>query len=716
MNIEFLNPKMFWLLSLIPVFVLCFKYCQNRSLRDLRKFAGALTLDNSGSLRVGKLVLLSLPIVLITVALAEPVWRQVPKELKKEGRDLVFILDVSNSMLAEDLIPNRLEKAKISITECVNSLKNHRIGLVIFAGSASIKCPLTLDYDFFLHILSRVNNNSVFYSDKTGKVSGLETVAQGGTLIQDALLKTCEKLFTDSKNGNKDIILISDGGDQGKDIDKAINAVNEIGAKIITIGLGDSINGARIPLEGGKGFMKYKGKEVWTKLENETLKSFSRKCKYGAYLPAGTKQMDLAQIYEQFTQNEQGSSISEQKIMVFKDEYPLFLSIAFALLLLTVVLPSSTRKASLKIIPLLLILLNPSLKAASLSDADKAYEDGRFNDAIRLYVEVAHKYRDKKTQIYFNIANAYYRLGNYEGAVSSYRNTLSEIETDSRFSHFVTYNLANALVKSSQLSEKPEEAMAYLSNAMRHYRRVIMQEPDLKQAAVNFELAKIEFFKKKKELEEERKKQEEIQKQLAEIRALLEKAIKEQQINIQLSEQYVEQKKSLAPLKEAEMQISRDSAQAEKLILDLENKDKIFKEMKVFEASLNFLKNAIMNEKAAEDFLAKNNDSAIPSEKEAHGSLQRALDALPEDPQQQKSDEGDSEDDGEFSEEEEEEESEEGDDNVSPDASDVDPKDEQNMELPNDSIEDILKMEDNLHKMRKAAETKGRMQKVEKDW
>ena len=711
-NLEFLNIKMLWFLALIPFLVICFKYYQKRSQKDLNKFAGAVSLKRSQTPRLIKLLLLCSSIVFLTISLTEPVWRQVPKELKKEGRDLVFILDVSNSMLAEDLIPNRLEKAKISITECVNSLKNHRIGLVVFAGSASIQCPLTLDYDFFLHILSRVNNNSVSYSDKE---TALNVVSQGGTLIQDAILKTCEKLFTDSKNGNKDIILISDGGDQGKDIDKAIQAVNDIGAKIITIGLGDSLNGARIPLAGGNGFLRYQGKEVWTKLENEILKDFTRKCKYGAYLPAGTKQMDLAQIYEQFTQGELTSSISEQEIMVFKDEYPIFLSLALILLSTMIVLPSSLKTNTVKLLPFAFLLFCPSLEAATLDDAEKAYKAGRYNDAIRFYVEVLHQNEDKKVHIYFNIANAYYRLKNFESAKGAYRNTLSEIEDDSQMTQTVTYNLANALVKSSYLLGK-KDAITELSMALRYYRRVIMQNPHLKQAAVNFELAKIELYKKKKELEEERKKEKEIQLQLTAIRALLSKAINEQKQNIELSEEYIQSAKNLNALVKAEKQIIQDSSQAEKLTKDLENKDEVFKKRKVFEESLAYLKKAILKENEAESLLNANNSSAVEPQKGAQENLQKALDSLPEDPQQQQSDEGESDDDGEFGEEEEEDEGEEGGESEDSIASDMSPKDDQGIELPNDTIEDILKMEDQLHKMRKAAETKGRMKKVDKDW
>ena len=138
----------------------------------------------------------------------------------KEGRDLVFILDVSNSMLAEDVIPNRLERSKIAISECIDTLVNHRVGLVAFAGSATIKCPLTLDYDFFNTMLTKVGANSA---------------AQGGTRIADAILKTCDKLFSDSRKGYKDIILISDGGDQGKTIDKAVEVLNEQNIKLILL-------------------------------------------------------------------------------------------------------------------------------------------------------------------------------------------------------------------------------------------------------------------------------------------------------------------------------------------------------------------------------------------------------------------------------------------------------------------------------------------------
>lgn len=700
-GVEFLNLKMAWLLALIALFAGCYKYYSAKSTKDLNKFAGALTLNRSSKMRLIKLILLCASAVFICIALTEPVWREVPKKLKKEGRDLVFILDVSNSMKAEDLIPNRLEKAKISITECVNSLTSHRIGLVVFAGSSTIKCPLTLDYDFFLHILSRVDTNSVQH---------------GGTMIEDAVLKTCDKLFTDSKNGNKDIILISDGGDLGKGVDKAIEAVNKIQAKIITIGLGDSINGARIPMDNGAGFMKYKGKEVWTKLESESLKSFSKRCKAGAYLPAGTKQMDLAQIYEQFTQNEQGSSISEQQIMVHKDEYPLFLSLAFALLTIMIMLPSKVKSITAKALPFLIFYLSPTLDATTLSEAHRDYDNGNYEEAIQKYVQIAHKHRDEKALIYFNIANSYYKLANYESAINSYRNTLSELEPKNKLHTLVSFNLANALYKSALQAEKTAESITSLSTALKYYRRIIMQRPDIHKAAINFELAKIELFKKIKEFEEERKKQQEIQKMLAAIRKLLIKTIEMQQVNISATEKLIEEKKSLHSLSKSEHKITENTEQVEKMILDVEGKDKAFKEMKVFEESLNHIKNAILNEKAAEEFLAKNSDAALPSEKEAHGSLQRALDALPEDPQQQSSDQGESEDDGEEGEEEPEEEGEEGDDNMSPDTSAADNKDEQKMDLPNDSIEDILKMEDKLHKLRKATEKKGRLKKVDKDW
>ena len=265
-----------------------------------------------------------------------PIWGTTDKLLRKEGRSVVFILDISNSMRAEDVYPNRLEKSKQLIAECVSSLKDHRVGLIVFAGSASIKCPLTLDYDFFIKMLDQVNYDSV---------------AHGGTRIEDALMKACDKLFGGNTQQYKDIILISDGGDQGELLDKAIETVNEKQIRLMLIGVGDEKDGSPIPEINGNGFMKYENKEIISKLESKTMLYISDKCNGSVYLPLGTKQMNLARIYRQISEQQLAEELSKNTIQVPIERYRMFLLLSFICFISMIFLPIfKTSKKKLNII------------------------------------------------------------------------------------------------------------------------------------------------------------------------------------------------------------------------------------------------------------------------------------------------------------------------------------------------------------------------------
>ena len=181
------------------------------------------------------------------------------EQLSRETRDVVFVLDVSKSMLAQDRTPNRIENAKATILSCLDQLRSgQRVGLVVFAGTSSIKCPLTTDHRFFAGALEEV---------------GPWSVTHGGTRIGDALLKTCEKILSDDMRGFQDVILITDGGNQEERYAEAITALNDLEASLIAIGLGSEQTGSRIPVQGdaGESFMLHDGQEVWTKLETATL-------------------------------------------------------------------------------------------------------------------------------------------------------------------------------------------------------------------------------------------------------------------------------------------------------------------------------------------------------------------------------------------------------------------------------------------------------------
>ena len=145
-----------------------------------------------------KTALALLGIGFIAVGLARPGWNPEAETIERRGRDVVFLLDVSRSMLAEDLAPNRLERAKLAIQDAVEGLQGDRVGLVIFAGHALVKCPLTHDYGFFKLMLEDVST---------------ESISRGGTMIGDAIRKTLEEVFDEQFKQYKDLILITDGED-----------------------------------------------------------------------------------------------------------------------------------------------------------------------------------------------------------------------------------------------------------------------------------------------------------------------------------------------------------------------------------------------------------------------------------------------------------------------------------------------------------------------
>lgn len=222
----------------------------------------------------------------LVLALMQPQWGQEWQEVQRQGRDLMILLDVSRSMLAEDVIPNRLARAKSDLQDLVQVLQKdagHRLGLVVFAGQASLQCPLTLDYGFFLQRLRQV---------------GPDTVGRGGTLIGDAI-RTALRAFATLANNYKDIILITDGEDHDSFPLEAAQAAAAQQVSMYTIGVGDAVTGTRIPVQdtaGQRAYVQYQGHEVRSRLHTDLLLEIAR-ITGGAHVPAGLRTIDLDRIY-----------------------------------------------------------------------------------------------------------------------------------------------------------------------------------------------------------------------------------------------------------------------------------------------------------------------------------------------------------------------------------------------------------------------------------
>ena len=320
MPVYFYHPAALMWLWLVPVMAGLFIYAAFRRRPAIRAF-GAGTAYMS---REREALAACAAAALTVLALARPAWNLQQQELQESGRDVVFLLDVSRSMLAEDLYPNRLEHAKTAVLECIEGLIGDRIGLVLFAGSAEIRCPLTVDYDYFRMALRQADPDSV---------------AAGGTMIAHAIERTVDKLLDSEKSGMQDVILITDGEDlvEGADEIEAARLLDQIGARLIAIGIGDLYRGSRIVLDdeetGDRMFMTHDNTEVWTKLHSETLRRMAANVSEGIYYEVGRGPLDLAQIYRQVMENARRDSTETQVMERYEEKFHLFLGGAVLVLL-----------------------------------------------------------------------------------------------------------------------------------------------------------------------------------------------------------------------------------------------------------------------------------------------------------------------------------------------------------------------------------------------
>lgn len=297
-----------------------------------------------------KAVLVLLAFAAVVSAMTRPGWNPTTKKVERRGRDVVFLLDVSKSMLAEDLKPSRLERAKLAIRDCVERLEGDRVGLVIFAGASRQVCPLTLDYDLFRMRLDELDADSI---------------GSGGTLIGDALRKVLgtrpveedegfdpdpsenSGLFDNQVKEYKDVILITDGEDHDSFPVEAATRAAERGVRLIAIGLGDENEGKRIPItdeSGRKTFMKHNGQEVWSRLDANTLRKMVNETEGGRYLNVSTGTFDLGEIYTKLVTSAAKTKLEEVDLNRYEERFQIFLALALACLSLEFVLSDRSKQ------------------------------------------------------------------------------------------------------------------------------------------------------------------------------------------------------------------------------------------------------------------------------------------------------------------------------------------------------------------------------------
>jgi len=337
-GIKLQNINMLHLLWTIPFLIAVFIYARQKRRKALEMFIDAGLLDRihismNNSMRHWKAALLLIAVLFIVFATTRPAWNPKPETIERRGRDLVFLLDVSKSMLAEDLLPNRLQRAKLAIRDCVELLQGDRVALVAFAGTSAVKCPLTLDYGFFQMMLDDISADSI---------------SRGGTMLGDSIRKIMTDVFDDQAKEYKDIILITDGEDHDSFPVEAAKKAGDKGIRLIAVGLGNENEGKRIPItndDGRKTFLKYKGQEVWSKLDADTLRKMVNATPGGKYFNVSTGTIDLGRVYMQLVAGADKKALESETIKRYEEKFQIFLAIG--LFLLSIEIVTSERKKDL---------------------------------------------------------------------------------------------------------------------------------------------------------------------------------------------------------------------------------------------------------------------------------------------------------------------------------------------------------------------------------
>ena len=419
----FSNPNFFFIGISILVF-LCILFIWSEKKKKLKilqitsaKLLPRLAPHHSKKRNIIKFALIGLAVLFLSIAFARPQWGTANRMSSPKGIDLIIAIDVSKSMLARDIKPNRLERVKLSISNLIGNLKGDRVGLIAFAGSAFLQCPLTLDHQAFINTLKNLE---------------VGTIKTGGTNLAAPIDEAARSFSKDDRD--KFLILVSDGEDlEGEGLKRAKEA-NKEGIKIFTIGIG-SEEGARIPTDSidlpARNFvLNPEGKTVITSLDEASLLAISNETN-ARYYPIGSTGQGLDSVFKLL------KSIGEKKIREqISTEIPIerfqpFLLIAILLLLIEKLTPSTARNLAKGIkfcLVITLTFLSGCIKQDNIRRAEDAAEKNDWAEAAKFYdLELNISSGDSfssKTKMMLNAGLAHSKAGNFAMAMERLEQTI----------------------------------------------------------------------------------------------------------------------------------------------------------------------------------------------------------------------------------------------------------------------------------------------------
>ena len=471
-SLQFGAPGQLWLLLLVPAALLLLLLGWRLRRQARSTWAGQLF----GRLAPGydpqrewlKIGLVLTAWAFVVLALARPQWGGEMVMMKRRGIDLMLAVDVSSSMLAEDMRPNRLQHAKRGISDLVNRMQGDRLGLVAFAGDAYTVCPLTLDHGTVLLLLESLGPNSV---------------STAGTNLAAAIART-RAAFVAGKDSHKALVLVTDGeGHEGDVLAEAKEAKKE-GLVIYTIGIG-SPTGEPIPeRDEGGGVAGYKkdrsGHVVSTRLDEATLLSVAQETggKYFRSTPQGLELTVVADELQKIEKKELEGRVATS----YEERFQWPLGIAVLLLMTEFLLPARRRRRTgpdLAVAGLLCALLLtggvPRQAATRNREGTQAYTEKRYGEAVDKYTEALTE-APEAGGISYNLGNALYREQHYQDAATALARAAQGQDPSLR--HRSLHNLGNTFFKMGKLPE-----------ALQAYRQALAARPNDRDTKINYEKA-----------------------------------------------------------------------------------------------------------------------------------------------------------------------------------------------------------------------------------
>ncbi len=476
-----MNLSHLWMLNLLwllPLAAVALIVQSRKKKRALQGFADPHLLNRLAALdhrgrRFIKALLLLLSLGLMLFALAGPRWGSHYEEVSQKGVDIMLLIDVSPSMLVEDIAPNRLERARREILDFIKVVQGDRVGLIAFAGAAFIQCPLTLDYAALEMFLSALQPDLI-------PVPGTDL----GAAINLGIAAFDEESATD-----KVILLITDGEDnENRGLEAARQAAAK-GVKIFVFGIGDVAGGPIPELDGSGGFKKDRqGKLILSKLEEKGLQDIAA-LTGGTYVRSVAGDLDLDVLYfDGIKSRTQAQELKSGKIKVYEERFALFVLAAFMLLLIEGFIDEKVRfkaragqkailaRAGLLLLAVTAIWMLTAARAQAVESPDELYRKGRFAEAEKAYAQ-SDMDNPKDLRYRYNRGCAAYQSGDYQAAAAAFASVLRRSQDDDiRFK--AAYNLGNAAYKQGDFQA-----------AAQHYKQAIAQDPSSEDARHNLELA-----------------------------------------------------------------------------------------------------------------------------------------------------------------------------------------------------------------------------------